>query len=421
MERLIGLFGIVFLLGVAWLVSENRKKIRGKVVLFGISLQILIALFVLKTAPGKWVFEVLNDAVGQMLSFTSQGSMFVFGKGLLDLGSFALVILPTIVFFSAFFTVLYYFGILQFVVKIFAVVLRRLLGTSGAEALSTAANVFMGQTEAPLMIKPYVEKMTRSELMCVMTGGMATVAGGVLAAYVGMGIEAGHLIAASVMNAPAAIVFAKILVPETGHPLTADVNSVKIEITDKNPIEAASRGASEGLFLAMNVAAMLLAFVAFVALFNAIFGLFGTTMQEVLGTVMRPVAFLMGVPWEDSAVVGTLLGEKTVINEFIAYQHLGEHMRAASLANVHQNLVGGLPFVGEFISSGAAAISHKASVITTYALCGFANFSSIAIQLGGIGSMAPTRRGEIASLGLRAMLAGTLATFLSGTIAGILL
>jgi CNT family concentrative nucleoside transporter len=294
--------------------------------------------------------------------------------------------------------VLYYFGILQFFVKIFAWMLAKVLKTSGAESLSAAANIFIGQTEAPLMVKPYIEKMTRSELMCLMTGGLATVAGGVLAAYVNMGINAGHLIAASVMSAPAAIIIAKIMVPETEKPQTSELIGIKIEVADQNALDAAARGASEGVYLAINVAAMLVAFIAFVALFNYVFSMFGTSLEGILGTIFKPVAFLMGVPWEETSQVGSLLGEKTVLNEFIAYD---------SLAKMNKNV--------------ATALSERSTVIATYALCGFANFGSIAILLGGIGTMAPSRRGELASLGIKALIGGTIACFITANIAGILI
>lgn len=332
-----------------------------------------------------------------MIDFSASGAQFVFG-GLMKEWSFALSILPTIIFFSSLFAVLYYFGILQFFVKIFARLLVKVLKTSGAESLSAAANIFIGQTEAPLIVKPYIEKMTRSELMCLMTGGMATVAGGVLAAYVNMGISAGHLIAASVMSAPAAIVTAKIMVPETEKPLTIDAQGIKIKVDDKNVLDAAARGAGEGVYLALNVAAMLVAFVAFVSMFNYIFGLFGTSMEGILGTIFKPFAFLLGVPWEESGKVGVLLGQKTVLNEFIAYD---------SLAKLN--------------ADASTALSSRSSVIATYALCGFSNFGSIAILLGGIGAMAPSRRGELASLGIKALVAGSFACFLTANIAGILL
>ncbi|HPV21670.1 MAG TPA: nucleoside transporter C-terminal domain-containing protein, partial [bacterium] len=266
------------------------------------------------------------------------------------------------------------------------------------ESLSAAANIFMGQTEAPLMVRPYIEKMTRSELMCLMTGGLATVAGGVLAAYVNMGINAGHLIAASVMSAPAAIIIAKIMVPETEKPLTSSITGIKIEVTDRNALDAAARGAGEGVYLAINVAAMLVAFIAFVALFNYVFSMFGTSLEGIFGMIFKPFAFLMGVPWEETSQVGSLLGEKTVLNEFIAYD---------SLAKMNKDV--------------ATALSERSTVIATYALCGFANFGSIAILLGGIGTMAPSRRGELASLGIKALIGGTIACFITANIAGILI
>jgi concentrative nucleoside transporter, CNT family len=283
-------------------------------------------------------------------------------------------------------------------VKIFAWMLAKVLKTSGAESLSAAANIFMGQTEAPLMVKPYIEKMTRSELMCLMTGGLATVAGGVLAAYVNMGINAGHLIAASVMSAPAAIIVAKIMVPETEKPLTSSITGIKIEVTDRNALDAAARGAGEGVYLAINVAAMLIAFIAFVALFNYVFNMFGTSLEGIFGMIFKPFAFIMGVPWEETSQVGALLGEKTVLNEFIAYD---------SLAKMNKD--------------AATALSERSTVIATYALCGFANFGSIAILLGGIGTMAPSRRGELASLGIKALIGGTIACFITANIAGILI
>ena len=397
MYRFISFLGIFFFIGLAWLISEDRKNVNFKVVGYGIGLQLAFALFILKTPPGEIIFSFLNRIFTKMLDFTNEGAKFVFG-GLLKEWSFAFSILPTIIFFSSFFAVLYYFGILQFFVKIFAWLISKVLKTSGAESLSMAANIFIGQTEAPLMVKPYIEKMTRSELMCLMTGGLATVAGGVLAAYVNMGISAGHLIAASVMSAPAAIVFAKIIVPETEKAQTATLDGIKIEITDQNALDAAARGASEGVYLAINVAAMLIAFIAFVAFFNHLFGYVGTSMEEILGFIFRPFAFLMGVPWEESASVGTLLGQKTVLNEFIAYD---------TLSKMNANPI--------------TALSERSTVIATYALCGFANFGSIAILLGGIGTMAPSRRGELASLGIKALVGGTFACFLTANIAGILI
>ncbi|HRZ79089.1 MAG TPA: nucleoside transporter C-terminal domain-containing protein [bacterium] len=397
MERIAGIAGIFVFILIAWALSENRKKFDFKVVIYGILIQFVFALLILKTYPGKLVFDFLNKAFSKMIDFTGAGSDFVFG-GLLKEWSFALTILPTIIFFSSFFAVLYYFGILQLFVKAFAWLLAKVLKTSGAESLSAAANIFIGQTEAPLMVRPYIEKMTRSELMCVMTGGLATLAGGVLAAYVNMGVSAGHLIAASVMSAPAAIIFAKIMVPETGVPQTSDLKQIAIPITDKNAIDAAARGAGEGVYLAINVAAMLVAFIAFVSMFNYFFGFFGTSMEAVLGVIFKPFAFLMGVPWEEAGQVGTLLGQKTVLNEFIAYDAMTK-MNA----------------------DAATALSERSTIIATYALCGFSNLGSIAILLGGIGTMAPSRRSDLASLGIKALIAGTFACFITANIAGLLI
>jgi CNT family concentrative nucleoside transporter len=422
MELLIGVVGICFFLGCAWLMSENKRNIKWRPVAIGITFQFIIALFVMQTAPGRILFDALNDVVGYMLGFTREGANFVFG-GLMKEFAFALTILPTVIFFSSFFAVLYYFGILQIIVKAFAYILRTLMGVSGGEAVAAAANVFMGQTEAPLTIKPFIEKMTRSEIMTIMTCGMSTVAGGVLAAYVSMGVDAGSLIAASVMNAPAAIVFAKIVVPETGQPLTSDIKSIKVEVLDRNVLEAAARGAGEGVFLAINIAAMLLAFVAFVYLLNFIFGIFGTSMEAILGVVLRPVAFLMGTPWDQAGDVAVLLGKRTVLNEFIAYSDFGEFIRTRLLYDFMGEgniLFTGFPFIGDAIQSTTKLLDPRTIRLTTYALCGFANLSSIAIQLGGVGGMAPSRRGEIASLGVKSMICGTLATYVSATVAGMI-
>jgi CNT family concentrative nucleoside transporter len=321
---------------------------------------------------------------------------------------FAFSVLPTIIFFSSLMTLLYYVGIMQFFVRIFARLMVRTMGTSGAESLSAAGNIFVGQTEAPLLVKPFVKTMTNSELHAVMTGGFATVAGGVMAAYVGLLVAffpdiAGHLIAASVMSAPAALAISKIMYPETEESLTRGEVKLELERTDANAIDAAARGASEGLGLALNVGAMLLAFIALLALLNGLLGwvtgFFGTplTMQTILGWLGAPVAWLMGTPWKDAQAVGTLLGEKTALNEFVAYLHL---------ANMLQ---------------GGEDLSARSIVIATYALCGFANFSSIAIQIGGIGGLAPERRGDLSRMGLRAMIGGTLAAFMTACVVGILL
>ena len=322
---------------------------------------------------------------------------------------FAFQVLTTIIFFSSLMSVLYYLGVMQKIVLLFAVVMKRFLGTSGAESLSASANIFVGQTEAPLLIKPYVEEMTESELFCIMVGGMATVAGGVMAAYVGMLQPyfpdiAGHLLAASVMSAPAALAMAKVMVPETGSPKTA--GTIKLEYKDPsiNLIDAASNGAIAGLSLALNVGTMLVAFMSLLALanflFGAAFGLFGfegVTIERTLGYVLSPLAWVMGVPWKDCFAIGQLMGVKTVLNEFVAYAQLGEILKA-----------------------NPQALEYRSIVIATYALCGFSNFLSIGIQIGGIGPLAPSRRGDLAKLGIRALIGGTLASFMTATIAGIL-
>ncbi len=394
--------GLVLFMGLAWALSLERKHIPWRTVLTGIALQFTFALVILKTPGGKAFFLAASDAVKHFLDYTDAGARFIFGAGFEE-HYFAFKVLSTIIFFSSFISVMYYLGVLQRLVGLFARVMQRLMGTSGAESLSAAANIFVGQTEAPLLIRPYVAGMTRSELMAVMTGGFATVAGGVLAAYVGMGVSAGHLIAASVMSAPAALVMAKLMLPETETSQTAGKVTIKIERPWANVIDAAAQGAADGLKLALNVAAMLLAFTALIAVMDGGLGalgrwvgLQGLSLSMILGYVCAPLAVLMGVPWEEAKVVGSLLGTKTVLNEFIAYADLSKLLEAG-------------------------ALSERSTTIATYALCGFSNFSSIAIQIGGIGSIAPERKSDLARLGLRAMIAGSLACFQTATIAGILL
>jgi CNT family concentrative nucleoside transporter len=421
-ERLLGLVGIAAMLGLAYLLSYDRRRIAWRMVGAGVALQIVLGMVVLWTAPGKWLFAFANGVITGLLSFQEQGARFVFGnlvqnevplgggaEGVARTGAFfAFNVLPTIIFFSSLMTVLYYLGVMQTIVKGIAWVMQKTLKTSGAETLSAAGNIFLGQTEAPLLIKPFVGRMTQSELITVMVGGFATVAGGVMAAYVGMlrgsfPDIAGHLLTASVMNAPAGLVLAKILLPEAGEPETRGTLRVAVEKTDANIIEAAASGAATGVQLAINVAAMLMAFVALVALVNFgvgwVGGLFGhpeMTLQWLLGKLLWPLAVLMGVPPADAGTVGAFIGVKTVLNEFVAY------------ADFAQQLGAGL------------AISPKAAIMTSYCLLGFANFSSIAIQIGGIGGLAPHRRGDLARLGLRAMIAGNLAAFMSAAIAGML-
>ena len=433
LPRLRSLLGLAALLVVAWLLSADRSRVPWRVVLWGTALQILFAVLVLKTPVGAEVFDGLNQVVIGLLGFTVDGASFVFGNlvwnnvpvGLGEVGRegfeatsgqvantgafFAFNVLPTIIFFSSLMTVLYHLGIMQLAVKGVAWVMQRTMRTSGAETLSAAGNIFVGQTEAPLLIKPFVEGMTVSELMAVMTGGFATVAGGVLAAYVGILLAyfpdiAGHLIAASVMSAPAALVVAKLMVPEDGRPETAESLEVVVERRDVNVIDAAARGASEGLHLALNVGSMLLAFIALIYLLNgvlgwagALLGLDGLTLERILGWILAPLAWLMGVTWADAPTVASLLGVKTVLNEFFAYFQLAG------------------------VLGGASDLQPRSIVIVTYALSGFANFSSIAIQLGGIGGIAPSRRQDLSKLGLRAMIAGSIAAFMTATVAGMIL
>ena len=405
MSRFIGLIGIIVILGIATLFSDNRKKINWRLVGIGLALQVVFALIILKIPAGRAFFDFCSKAITKLLDFTLEGSKFLFGN-LMNQDTFgmifALQVLPTIIFFSALMGILYYLGIMQFIVKIIAKGLCKLLGTSGAETLSAVGNIFLGQTEAPLLVKPFIKDMTKSELMAIMVGGMATVAGGVMAGYVAMGINAGDLLAGSIMAAPAGLILAKILVPETEEPKTKGTTDVKVEQTASNVVEAAANGASEGLGLALNVAAMLLAFVALIALLNyivaAIGGLFGfptLSFQWILGKIFSPLTFVMGIPTVDLGTAGSLLGQKVMINEFVAYSEMSKYVAAGTL-------------------------QPKTVLILTYALCGFANISSVAIQIGGIGALAPDRKGLIAKLGFKALLGGALATSLTGTIAGVL-
>lgn len=432
-ERAMGLLGVAVMLAIAYAMSYDRKRINWRLVGSGVALQFVFGLIVLKSPPGRWFFERVGDLVTGMLGFTVEGAALVFGSlaqtslpagprladGSVDLTAgwvastgviFAFRVLPTIIFFSSLMSVLYYLGIMQLVVKAIAWVMQRTLHTSGAETLSASGNIFLGQTEAPLLIRPFVAKMTHSELLTVMVGGFATVAGGVMAAYVAMLQDtfpsiAGHLLAASVMNAPAGLVLSKIVHPETEVPVTKDSLHVEVEKTDSGVIEAAANGAAVGVTLAINVAGMLMAFVALVAMLNFGIGwvgdqvnLPGLSLQSILGFLLRPLAWVMGVPWQDTAYVGSMIGLKTSLNEFIAYAQFGKDLAA-----------------------GAVQIQPKSAVITAYALLGFANFSSIAIQIGGIGGLAPERRSEIARFGLRAMIAGNLAAFMSASWAGMML
>jgi len=432
-ERVRSGVGLLVLLLIAWGLSVNRSRINWRIVGWGVGLQLVFGLVILKTPIGTGAFDLVNGLVLALLGNMEQGARFIFGNlvynnipvgegpvgnGPFDPapgmvantgGFFAFYVLSTIVFFSSLMTVLYHLGVMQFIVRGFAWIMQRTMRTSGAETLSAAGNIFVGQTEAPLLVKPFIDKMTRSELMAVMTGGFATVAGGVLAAYVGMLVGvfpdiAGHLMAASVMSAPAALVVAKLMVPETAVPETAGSLEVKVERLDVNVIQAAARGASDGVRLAVNVGAMLLAFTALVYLFNGILGwsteligLEGITLERVLGWVLAPLAWIMGVNWADAQVVGSLMGIKTVLNEFFAYLQLAGQLE------------------------GTGALAPRSAVIATYALSGFANFSSIAIQIGGIGGIAPGRQRDLSELGLRAMVGGSIAGFMTATVAGMML
>ena len=415
LERSVSFLGLFALVGLCWLISTDRRRINWRLVAWGMGLQLAFGFLILWTAPGAWFFKQLNEATMALLGFTDEGVKFIFGSfvtGQVEppMINFAFKVLPTIIFFSSLMTIGYYVGVMQWIVDAFAIVMFKTMKTSGAETLSTAANIFVGQTEAPLVVKPYVADMTESELMAVMVGGFANTAGGVLAAYVGMLHQhfpdiAGHLIAQSVMSAPAALVCAKVAMPELGTPKTLGHVKMTREKLDANVIDAAARGASEGLYLAFNVGAMLLAFVALIAMVNAglkgVGGLVGfpaLTLENALAVVGWPLAFLMGVPVGECWTVGKLIGTKTVLNEFVAYLQLADILKGG----------------------GAEQLSRRSVVIASYALSGFANFSSIAIQIGGISTIAPTRRHDLAKLGLKAMAVGAIATFMTANIAGIL-
>lgn len=402
MDQLISAFGLLCMLLIAYLFSSEKKAINWKTVISGILLQVAFGLIILKTGFGRSIFDTARELFTGILDFTNEGSRFIFGP-LTDVSKigfvFAFLVLPTIIFMSSLMSVLYYLGIMQILIKLAAKVMVKVMGTSGAESLAAAANIFAGQTEAPLVIKPFISAMTRSELMALMTGGMATVAGGVLAAYVGLGVDAGHLLAASVMSAPAALVCAKLMVPETEVSKTKGDVSLDLPNTHANMIDAAASGATDGLNLALNVGAMLLAFIALIAMVNGAFGKVGgligypgLSLELITGYLFAPIAWLLGVPWADCLIVGTLLGKKLILNEFVAYLDLQAAM---------------------------PQLAERSIIISTYALCGFANFSSIAIQIGGIGTLAPDRRKDLALLGVRSLIGGTLACFMTACIAGI--
>ncbi|WP_369969533.1 NupC/NupG family nucleoside CNT transporter [Stenotrophomonas rhizophila] len=418
-----GLFGLAVLIGITWLFSNNKRAVDWKLVATGITLQIAFAALVILVPGGRDVFDALGQGFVKVLSFVNEGSSFIFGS-LMDTSNygfiFAFQVLPTIIFFSALMGVMYHLNIMQAIVRVMAWSITKVMRVSGAETTSVCASVFIGQTEAPLTVRPYIARMTESELLTMMIGGMAHIAGGVLAAYVGMlgggdpvqqAFYAKHLLAASIMAAPATLVVAKLLIPETGTPLTRGTVKMEVEKTSSNIIDAAAAGAGDGLKLALNIGAMLLAFIALIALLNAPLTWFGeytglaaaigkpTDLSTIFGYLLAPIAWVIGTPWVDATTVGSLIGQKVVINEFVAY---------TELSKIVNGQVPGM------------SLSDEGRLIATYALCGFANFSSIAIQIGGIGGLAPERRHDLAKFGLRAVLGGTIATFMTATIAGVL-
>ena len=432
-----GLFGLAVLLGIAWLFSNNKRAVDWRLVATGVALQIVFASFVLMTSWGSTIFEGLGAIFVKLIGFTNEGSKMILG-GLADQDKYGFVFifhaLPTVIFFASFMAVLYHLGVMQWVVKMMAMAITKVMKVSGAETTSVCASVFIGQTEAPLTVRPYINRMTDSELLTMMIGGMAHIAGGVMAVYIGMlagtdvlqqQLYAKHFLAASIMAAPATLLIAKILIPETGTPLTGGKVTLHVERESKNVIDAAAAGASDGMKLAINIAAMLLAFVALIAMLNAIIGWFGDlhvpgyqslnmmlndgaigeaqkvklNLGLILGYVLAPIAWVIGIEWKDAVIAGGLIGQKVVLNEFIAYLQLSQTP----------------------VGAGPGAISEHSRLILTYALCGFANFASIAIQIGGIGGLAPERRADLARFGLRAVLGGSIATLMTATIAGVLI
>ena len=432
MERFTGLLGMLFILGIAWAFSTNRKKINWKTIGIGLGLQVVLGLFVLKTEIGHNIFAFLGHLVNKLLEFTNEGSHFVFGalvpassseQGALGM-IFAFQVLPAIIFVGSLASIAYYLGIMQFIIRVVAKLVVKFMNTSGAESLYAIGTVFVGQSEAPLLVRPYLEKMTRSELNTIMTGGMATIAGSVLFAYVGMlGPEwAPHIITASIMGAPAGLVLSKMLCPEEGEPETSGVVELKTECKEKSIIEAASKGAIDGMHLAFIVGTVLIAFIAIIATVNGVLGYcghvcdivagwFGQTflyadkisIQNILGIILWPLAWLIGAPASDAQIVASLVGEKLVLNEFVAYSDLLNHMTVGDKAAALQEL------------------TQKGKLIATFALCGFANFSSIGINVGCIGGLAPSRQSELAKLGVRAMFGGAMASMMTACLAGILM
>ena len=406
MENYTGILGIIVLLGIAFLLSNNKTVINKNIIFWGLGLQISFAIIILKTSFGKALFFYFNILIVKLISFADAGSDFLFTSFIPEVGydqaliNFAFRALPVIIFFSSLITATYHLGVIQIIIKNIAKVMEKTMKTSGAETLSISANIFVGQTEAPILIRPYISKMTNSELMTVMVGGFSTVAGSVMALYVtwlnNIPEIAGHLLAASVMSAPAALMVAKIIHPETKSYQIISSNSINLKSQDNNLVDAIGRGATDGLKLAANVAAMLIAFISLVAMINFILGLLGTSMQEMLGLLFKPLAWTMGIPWADAKIVGTLMGEKIVLTELIAFRDLSD-----------------------YVSNNT--ISERSVIIASYALCGFANFGSIGIQLGGIGSMAPKRKKDLSKLVFKAMLGGAIASWLTASIVGILI
>jgi CNT family concentrative nucleoside transporter len=409
MGRFTGILGLFTMLGLAYAFSTNRRAIRLKTVAWGLGLQVAFAFFVLKIDFGRTLFQKAGDGVNRLLGYAFAGSQFVFG----DLGKqgshlgfyFAFQVLPTVIFICALFAVLYYFGVMQLVIKAAAWLMIRLMGVSGAESLNVAASIFMGQTEAPQTIRPFLPDLTYSELMTVMTSGMAHVSGSIMAAYIAFGIEPKHLLSAVIMTAPGTLVMAKMLVPETEVPKTAGrvvMSEEEVELEkNENLLGAIARGTTDGLHMALNIAAMLISFLALVALFDGIMGgihthiaWFPSSLEAILGALFAPIAWVIGVPWHDCRLIGNLLGVRMVLNELVAFSMLGPQK---------------------------AVLDPRSFTIATFALCGFANFSSIGIQMGGIGALAPNKKADLAKLGLRAMLAGTMANLMSASIAGMLL
>ncbi|QDT68527.1 Nucleoside permease NupX [Planctomycetes bacterium MalM25] len=423
MERYTSLLGLAVIIGLAWLMSSHKKRFPVRIVVCGLLLQFAFAFLILRTDPGRIVFEKIDDVFVGLLNCVDSGAEFMFGANFKD-HFFAFRVLPTIIFFSAFMSIFYYLGVIQKVVGALAIVMQKTLGTSGAETLSSAANIFVGQTEAPLVIRPYISTMTRSELNAVMVGGFATMAGGVLGALSAMGINAGHLLSASVISAPGALLLAKVMQPETETPRTLGHVGVDVDDDSVNVLEAIAKGTTGGLQLALNVGAMLIVFLALIAVVNVLLGLTGDgfwwlaaqlgqdvpedpsawSLEGILGTLFAPLAWLIGIESTDCGKAGELMGLKMATNEFVAYGRLAEWAPVAADGTVN-----------------AEMISERTRQIMTYALCGFANFSSIGIQLGGIGGIAPERRSDLATLGLRAMIGGTLAAFMTACIASLLL